>query len=84
MGTLGTRRLTTDSILRIDGTEIDVIDSFTQRIAKNFQVEITYKEHPSPEQCFLHIKSFGMIPDDELDLLCRLSGVQMWTYYVLH
>ncbi len=84
MGTLETSRLTTDSILRIDGTEVEAINSFTKKIARAWNVVITYEEHPSLEQCFLHIKSAGMIPEDELDLLCRMSGVQMWTYYVLH
>lgn len=84
MGTLEPRHLTTDSILRIDETEIEAVLCFTRRMAKTRNVVITYEEHPSLEQCFLHIKSSGMIPKDELDLLCRMSGVQMWTYYVLH
>lgn len=84
MGTPGTRRLTTDSILRIAGTEVDAIHSFTKKIVRAWGVVITYREHLSPDQCFLHLRSPEMIPEDDLDLLCRLSGVQMWTYNVLH
>lgn len=84
MGTLQTRRLTTDSILRINETDDEAIASFKKKLMRRQGVEITYEEHPSPRACFLHLRSPGMIPGDVLDCMCQSECVQMWAYYVLH
>jgi hypothetical protein len=66
------------------GADALTVEGFFYVLKKRYSFEVVYEEHPKEDGHYFHFLSVGAIPEGDVDLACRVSGVREWSYYVLH
>ncbi len=84
MRTAKNRPCTTGSIIQLFSTDELALNEFLARLGKSHTFKVVYEEHVANNGHFLHFLSTKAIPEKEVDLVCRLSGIGGWSYYVLN